>query len=364
MGGTVPPPPIKLSPDSARRFHRRALRIDKPLDTVGEALDWLGYVQIDPINVCGRMHDLILRNRVNNYREGDLMRHMHRPGHPGIEHYLPGSDILVAMPSSAWPHLIGGMRKRRSADGTHSGRMTSEQARLAKRILRQIDLEGPLSSDTIEHEGTVTGAWGVPGRAAKAVLEKLFSHGRVVICERRNFRRIYDLPERVIPPEVLNAPKPKEDEHQRWVVLTRLKQRRLTLLRPKELEWVRDLVQPFEVENCSTLYGLRSDLERLDQVEADGEPRLLAPLDPLIYDRRLTAKLWDFPYTWEVYTPEHKRVRGYYALPLLAGTSLVGHLDLKADRKCGKLNVIGRRVRRGYRSANARTELAKFLGLK
>jgi len=364
MGATVPPPPIKLSPDSARRYHRRALQFDTPFDTVEGALDWLGYVQIDPINVCGRMHDLILRNRVKNYREGDLLRHMHRPGHPGFEHYLPGSGVLVAMPSSAWPHLLGEMRKRRSADGTHSGHMNSEQARLARRILRQIDQEGPLSSDAIEHEGTVTGAWGVPGRAAKAVLEKLFFRGWVVICERRNFRRIYDLPERVLPAEILNAPKPKENEHRRWVAVTRLKQRRLTLLRPKELVWVEDLVQPFEVEGCSTLYGLRSDLDLLDQIEADPEPRLMAPLDPLIYDRRLTAKLWGFPYTWEVYTPAKKRVRGYYALPLLSGTSLIGHLDLKADRKAGKLNVIGRSVRRGYRSADARTELARFLGLK
>jgi uncharacterized protein YcaQ len=97
---------------------------------------------------------------------------------------------------------------------------------------------------------------------------------------------------------------------------------------------------------------------------AEQSPRLLAPLDPLIYDRRVTRALWDFDYTWEVYTPAHKRVRGYYALPLLAGTELVGHVDPKADRAAKKLRVVSRRVRRGHASAPAVRALAEFLGLR
>jgi hypothetical protein len=90
----------------------------------------------------------------------------------------------------------------------------------------------------------------------------------------------------------------------------------------------------------------------------------LAPLDPLIYDRRVTARLWGFDYTWEVYTPPAKRVRGYYALPVLAGTEIVGHVDPKADRAAGRLRVVSRRLRRGHRVATAVTELAGFLGLR
>ena len=96
----------------------------------------------------------------------------------------------------------------------------------------------------------------------------------------------------------------------------------------------------------------------------DAPPRLLAPLDPLIYDRRLTAGLWDFSYTWEAYTPLHKRVRGHYALPILAGLELVGHLDPKADRAQRRLRVISKQVRRGYSVAAAKNELAQFLGLR
>jgi hypothetical protein len=84
----------------------------------------------------------------------------------------------------------------------------------------------------------------------------------------------------------------------------------------------------------------------------------------LIYDRRLTRQLWGYDYTWEVYTPPAKRLRGYYALPVLAGLELVGHIDPKADRERKKLVVVSRSVRRGHRATPAVRELAGFLGLK
>lgn len=310
------------------------------------------------------MQDLILRNRVADYREESLFRTIHAPERPGFEHYLPSTGVLVAMPTTAWPYVEPILRGNRRSEG-HYGRMDPKQSRLAKRILDQIKSEGPLCSDDIDHKGTVKGAWGLPGRASKAALETLFRHGRVLIRNRRNLRRIYDLPERVLPEEVLRAPKPTQRQRGRWDVLTLLRQRRLTRLRPKELALVQDLVQCFQVEGCPPLYALREDLPLLDQADLtpDEAPRLLAPLDPLIYDRRLISALWGFDYTWEVYTPAAKRVRGYYALPLLCGTRLVGHVDLKADRKAGKLNIVSRQVsgRRPY--APAVKELARFLKL-
>ena len=84
---------------------------------------------------------------------------------------------------------------------------------------------------------------------------------------------------------------------------------------------------------------------------------------PVVYDRRVAERLWGFDYAWEVYTPPAKRQRGYYALPVLAGTELVGHVDPKADREAGRLRVLSRRVRRGCRVAPAVKALAAFLGL-
>src|SRR5439155_5885513 len=126
-----------------------------------------------------------------------------------------------------------------------------------------------------------------------------------------------------------------------------------------EYRRVTDLVQPLAVEGCSPLYCLAGDVRLLDSAETPTAPKLLAPLDPLIYDRRLTRQLWNYDYTWEVYTPTVRRVRGYYALPVLVDAELVGHVDPKADRANQKLKILNRSLRRGHRAATAVRELAR-----
>lgn len=341
-----------------------------------------GYVQIDPINVCGRMQDHILRNRVAGYREGDLMRHLHGDGtspdadrRRAFEHHLPDTNVLVAFPLDAWPHLLAAMHRRTRRHGAWSGRLTPRERPLAEHILAEIAARGALSSEHIDDDRrsrqTVWGSFSL----AKQTLQKLFFHGRVLIARRENNRRLYDLPERVLPAATLARPEPDSADTARWLAILKLRQRRLVTLKRDELPLVADLIQPVVVDDCPPLYCLRDDLPALvassESSLADGRLamvadglRLLAPLDPLIYDRRVTAALWGFDYTWEVYTPPHKRVRGYYALPLLADTELVGHVDAKADREKRKLVVVSRRVRRGHRVADAVKNLATFLGLR
>jgi uncharacterized protein YcaQ len=366
----MPLRPLKVEPEAARRFLRSVQLLDSPVSGVAEALGHLGYVQVDPINICGRMHDLILRNRVAGYREGGLHAHIHSGRRPGFEHYLPGSGILVALPMEAWAHVSEGARRRRTSANHYGGRLSAGEERLAKRILAEIAERGPLTSDDIDHEARATTNWGTGGRMAKIVLDKLFFHARVLISCRRGFRRVYDLPERVLPPAVLAAPPAPAELTARWTVVCRLRQRRLTTVRKAELRLVGDLVHPVEIEGCPPLWCLREDVPLLEasgeppEVGARRAPLLLAPLDPVIYDRRLTLKLWDFDYTWEVYTPRARRKRGYYALPVLSGTEIVGHVDPKADREGRRLEVVSRRVRRGHPVAAAVRALAEFLGLR
>ena len=364
-------PPLSVSPAAARRFMRRALLLDAPASGIAAALAHHGYIQIDPINVTGRMHDLILRNRVRDYREGGLHAHIHAPGRPGFEHYIPHTGILVAFPADAWPHLaplLAGRRLRRSA--AYRRKLSPKHEQLARHVLAEIASRGPLTSDDIEHEGRSVTGWGSPGRLVKNLLEVLLVHGRVLITARRNFRRVYDLPERVLPAAMLAAPMPTPDETARWLVLLKLRQRRLVTLKRTELPVVGDLVQAVRVEGCPLLYCLRSNLPLLSEVEnlkseiKIQPPLLLAPLDPLIYDRRVTSALWNYDYTWEVYTPPAKRQRGYYALPVLAGMEIVGHVDPKADRENRKLRIVSRSIRRGHQVAPAVSTLARFLGLK
>jgi uncharacterized protein YcaQ len=363
------PAPLKVTIAAARRFVRRTLLLDAPAPDVAAALVHLGYVQIDPLNVCGRMHDLILRNRVTGYQEDALHAHLHAPERRGFEHYLQGGHgVLAAFPLEAWPFLTGGMQRRSRLRHAHSGRLTPREAALAERILGEIGARGPLTSDDIEHEGRARSAWGRQGRLVKHVLEKLFAHGCVLIAARRGFRRVYDLPERVLPRALLDQPPRAEPEVEAWVVRQRLKQRRLVSLNRRELLLVADQVQPVAVDGLPVLYCLREDAALFDAVMAGAPPAsspvLLAPLDPLIYDRRLTRDLWGFDYTWEAYTPAAKRKRGHYALPVLAGTEIVGHVDPKADRERGRLQIISRRVRCGHKIAAAVKELGGFLGLR
>jgi uncharacterized protein YcaQ len=191
-----------------------------------------------------------------------------------------------------------------------------------------------------------------------------------VISGRESFRRVYDLPERVVPAGLLNAPVPTQKEHDRWAWLTVLRQRRLVLLRKQDIAPVAGDIIHVKVAGCPPMFALKSDAPLLERavagdLDADiADARLLAPLDPLIYDRKITSRLWGYDYTWEVYTPEPKRKRGYYALPILAGGKLVGHIDPKADRKAGRLRVMNRSVVRGVKAAPAVAGLAGFLGLR
>lgn len=371
--------PLTVSAAAARRFQLRALGLAKPHASVAAALAHHGYVQIDPIAICGRMQDHILRNRVEDYREGDLLRHLHgaegTPRSPAdrnaFEHHLPSTGILVALERSAWPHLLAAMQARTRRSGAWSGRLSPRERELATRILAEIAARGPLGSDAVADDRRARAVWG-SATLVKSTMQKLFFHGRLLIAGRDRGRRLYDLPERVLPASVLAARAPADDETRRWEILLRLRQRRLVTLKRGELSFVEDLVRPIRVGDHPTLHLLTSDLPVLEteienpnsKFENPHPLRLLAPLDPLIYDRVLTRRLWDFDYTWEVYTPAAKRKRGYYALPVLAGDALVGHVDPKADRERGRLVVVGRRLRRGHAAAAAVRSLARFLGLR
>lgn len=362
--------PLRVTAAHARRFHRRAVLLDAPAASVGEALAHHGFVQIDPINVCGRMHDLILRNRVAGYREGDLFAHLHGGDVPlpaeartAIEQHLPRHGILTALPVDAWPYLSAAMERRSAHDNRWSGRLSADESAVADDVLREITRRGPLGSEDFDDDRRADAGWGM-ATLVKSTMQKLFFHGRLLIARRgRGQRRLYDLPERVLPARTRRATTPSAAESARWAVRLFVRQRRLMLLSRKEIAHIADEVQALDVEG-HTLHCLRDDLPLLDHTaaaEPARTPQLLAPLDPLVYDRRVTERLWAFPYTWEVYTPPAKRVRGYYALPVLAGDALVGHVDPKMDRDAGRLKVLHRAVKRGHAVRDAVRALERFL---
>lgn len=361
-----------ISALTARRFMLLATGLDGKFTNVDAALNHLGFVQIDPINVCGRMQDHILRHRVIGYREGDWLRHLHSPPslRTAFEHHLPDSSNLAALPLDAWPFLQRSMQTRARSEGTWSGKLTPAEKKLAVTLLARMATEGPLCSQDINSARKVkTHAWDST-TLAKSTLQKLFYHGRILIARRDANRRYYDLPEHLLPASSLNAAIPTEAETTRWLALLKLRQRRLAALKAAELRAIADEVIAVNVKDAAAprLHLLRSDSDLLKiaagTAKAALQPLLLAPLDPVIYDRRATESVWAFDYRWEVYVPPGKRVRGYYALPLLHRHRFIGHADLKADRSQGKLEVISQQTTSASHARSAVKSLAVFLGLK
>jgi uncharacterized protein YcaQ len=239
---------------------------------------------------------------------------------------------------------------------------------MAARVLARLAAApGPLAPEEMADGRRTHRGWG-PATLAKATLQKLHFHGRLLIVGRQQNRRLYELPERVLPPEILARPEPTRAETARWLALTRMRQHRLTTLSRVDRAAIEDLIEPVRVEGCPKLWALRSDAalwaDAGGTVTAAEEALLLAPLDPLIYHRSLTRALWGFDYHWEVYVPAARRQRGYYALPVLAGLELVGHVDPKADREQQRLRIRRRRLKRGHQASRPLGRLAEFLGLK
>lgn len=261
------------------------------------------------------------------------------------------------------------MHARTRSDSIWSGKLTPAERKLATPLLARMAAEGPLCSQDIPSDRKAKAhAWDST-TIAKSALQKLFFHGRVLISRREANRRYYDLPEHVLPASVLNTPVPGKAETTRWLALLKLRQRRLAVLKTEELRVLADDVIPVAVEEAAVprLHVLRGDVWMLEPAanaaKDAGKPLLIAPLDPIIYDRRLADGLWNFDYRWEVYVPPHKRVRGYYALPILHGQRFIGHADVKADRSAGVLQVVSRDCSSTAHARTAIRSLAGFLGL-
>jgi uncharacterized protein YcaQ len=185
------------------------------------------------------------------------------------------------------------------------------------------------------------------------MLDALWTAGELVIAGRRGFQRLYDLPERVLPDEVLGRPEPTEAEWLRGLILRAVRGRG-ALTEPGVREHFRlkggaALTRP-HVETLLAEGELRRvavddggpDVLVPSDAELDGAPSgsvLLSPFENLLWDRAFTERLFGFRHVIEVYKRDHEREFGYYVLPLLLGDRLVGRADLKSDRAEGVLRV-------------------------
>lgn len=339
------------------------------------AMDRMGVLQLDSVNVVCRSHYLPMLARLGPYDRDRLDRWLWWSGE-NFE-YLAHEASVTPM---AWhPVLRHRMRRGRWKAGL---RLEREQAEYLTAIRDEVAELGPLAVNELIEPGERTGPWWGYSKG-KLALEWLYVTGRLAIRERRpTFVTVYDLPERVIPPEVLALPEPDEVDAQRE--LLRLAAARLGIGTAADLADYFRLRMP----QARPLLAELVAAGELEEVAVDGwaepallspqarRPRritaraLLSPFDPVVWFRPRAERLFGFRYRIEIYVPAAKRIHGYYVLPFLLDDELVARVDVKAERATGRLLVRGAFGEQGQDPARvapqlaaAAADLAAWLGL-
>jgi uncharacterized protein YcaQ len=357
-------PPLQIDADHARRFlvtrHQLAPARSLPArpESVLDVVDRLGLLQFDPLEVPGaRNHDLTLHARIGGYRREWCDQWLYGEDRRLIELYNKSLNLL---PMRELPHYS--ISWKRSSE-YYTDRILKEQGDVAKAILRGLKTHGPQSTAAFSEHGHAVDWWWAPTRASRAVMEALFVTGRIGIARRDGNRRYYDLMERLVPAALLKR-KESEEEAMTHRLLSRYRAVGLTTWsgtqtevmysagstaeRAKRTERLVDdgRLVPVDVDGLKRTRYIIAEEEHILEATANAaalEPSVgfLAPLDPLIWDRRMLRELWGFDYLWEVYVPLAKRKWGYYVLPMLFGDRFVGRIEPRLDRKTRTLNILG-----------------------
>lgn len=349
--------------------------------TFDRTLARTGVLQVDSVNVLQRAHYLPLYSRMGPYDTALLDRAQRRPRRV-IEYW---AHVQSLMPVDLWPVMQPRMEAYRERRGKWWP-ITDLRQGIEHEVLAAVRDRGPVTARVLEAEFSSGPRsrehWGWNWSEARKVLDYLFMVGDVAIVGRNEqFEVRYDLPERVLPAEVLAMSVPSREEANRELV------RRAAV--SHGVGTVRCLADYYRMPVVDTRTAVAELVEdgELDVVNIEGWqqpsylhrdaklPRrvdaraLLSPFDPLVWERRRTEELFDFHYRIEIYTPAHKRRHGYYVLPFLLGDRIVARVDLKADRRAGVLEVKAAYAEPGAPADTAHAlsqelrELARWLGL-
>lgn len=366
-----------LDARSARRLflHAQAL-LEKPArvlspESVQAAIERLGFVQLDSINVVARAHDLTLASRLEGTQPDMLAALLAQ--RRLFEHWTHDAS---AIPTTWYPHWKP--RFARDAKAIRARAWWRERIgragkRTAAEVLARVAAEGPLSTSDFEGERRGGPWWGWSPQ--KAALEYLWRTGALAVRRRPSFEKIYDLSERALP-EHHGLPAPSPSEHLEWACATAME--RLLVFTPRELAGFWGAVNLAGARRWCERALREKRIARVKAAGEDGSPpqeafapadfeqrlqalpappaamRLLSPFDPVLRDRARALRRFGFDYRFEAFTPAPKRRYGYYVLPILEGDRLVGRIEPKLQREEGALEIRGLWWEPGFEGSKAR----------
>lgn len=347
--------PTEVSLASARRIALAAQGFASPRPTgrvdrrhLRKVLDHVGLIQIDSVNVLVRSQELPLFSRLGDHprtlipdatADGELFEYWcHEASHlPSSMHRLIRWRMEDARNGTMWP----GLQK-----------FAKSKPKFVQEVRDRVYNDGPLVAGDVKTRTGPKGSWW-DWDDGKAALEYLFWTGEITAQRRTNdFARMYYAPHHVLPPAVLKAKTPTEKEARSELLLLAAKSLGIATAsdlldyhrqRPAAKPVLAELVHRGELEQVR-VEGWRDVAYMLPGA---AKPRivntraLVSPFDSLVWCRPRIERLWDFHYRIEIYTPQAKRVYGYYVLPFVLGDRIVARVDLKADRQAGVLLVPG-----------------------
>ena len=324
----------------ALHFQRPDCAMKDPVDQVIAHVTARTAIQFDPLNLVGTNPDLVLQSRVKNYRPAYLRDALY-----SRRALLDGYDKnLCFYPVADYPAMA---RTRR---GFYDWFMSREVESALPAALDFVREHGASCSDDLNLPGKVRWPWG-QAPLGRAALETLWLRGVLTIYHREGARRWFDLAERHLPAPLLSAPDPHPEEADwlKWQVMRRIRAVGMLWNRGSDaflglglkaparnaafdalLE--EDALLPLEVEGIRSPLYLPADQAWALDAEPDGKARVIAPLDNLMWDRRLIEALFGFKYSWEVYVPAEKRQYGYYVLPVVMDGRFIARFEPKRTR--------------------------------
>ena len=326
----------------------------------------VGCVQFDPLDICGRNAELALHARVRGFTPNLLHEALYK-ARTLIDYWDKNMSIF---PMEDWPRFF---RERQRFREQPCSRSREHVEPALETVRGQIAERGPLFPGDIDLGKRVDWSWS-PTTLSRAAMETLYFAGDLAVHSRRGALRAFDLAERLVPPALYGAcdPFPDTERYEAWRVHRRVGGVGLLWARPGDAylgihlagagtgrrKWALEQViqtlvaegriVPVEVadvpgigEPCFIQAEALKTLERAAGGRAKQKrTEFLAPLDNMLWDRRLVEALFGFVYRWEVYTPQAQRKYGYYVLPVLQGEALTGRIEVVRDRKARCLRAL------------------------